>query len=229
MKVFITISALMAFVLLTGGSPLSAQPPGKAPEPAPRGEREGASAEPADPRAPGRPPMPRRGERPPEPGQRPMGFPGDQPPPRDDQDLPGFGGPDARPGGMPGFERRPRDGRFPMGPPGMPGNWQQMQEDDPEMYKLLTTDRELERQTVEMAEQYRRAPAADREKLKAGLSELVGKHFEVRQERRELQLKRMEEEIQRLRDAIKARNDSREKIVTERITELTGEANPLDF
>jgi hypothetical protein len=80
-----------------------------------------------------------------------------------------------------------------------------------------------------MAEQYRRAPAADREKLKVGLNELVGKHFEIRQERRELQLKRMEDEIQRLRDAIKARNDSRDKIVTERITELTGEANPLDF
>ena len=140
-------------------------------------------------------------------------------------------GPEGRPG-FPGFEGR-RDGRLPMGmgSPGIgrPPDWQRMQQEDPEMYQLLVSDDELDRQALEMAEQVRRAKPEEREKLKATLKDIVGKHFEVRQQRRELQLKRMEEEIQRLRDAIKTRNDAREDVVNKRITELTGDVNPLDF
>jgi uncharacterized coiled-coil DUF342 family protein len=102
-------------------------------------------------------------------------------------------------------------------------------QDDPEMYQLLMTDNDLDRQAVEKAGQLRNATSDTRDKVKAELAEIVGKHFEARQKRRELQLKRMEEEIQRLREAIGTRNDAREEIVNKRITELTGDANPLDF
>src|SRR5262245_49858036 len=220
MNVRFTVAGLLAGSLFTLGSSLSAQPPNDVPKPPQRGAQAPAAGEAEMPRAPGRNPMPRRGE---------------GPMPRDGQDRPGLDGrpgpdgrgPDGRPGRMSGLEGR-RDGRFPMGPPGpgmsgFPGDVRRLEQDDPEMYQLLTTDSDLERQTAEMADQYRRALPAEREKLKAGLGELIDKHFAVRQQRRELQLKRMEEEIQRLRDAIKARNDSREKIVNERITELTGE------
>jgi len=104
-----------------------------------------------------------------------------------------------------------------------------MQQDDPEMYKLLVSDNELDGQALEISEQLRRAPSEEREKLKTALKDVVNKHFEARQQRRELQLKRMEDEIKRLREAIEARNEAREEIVNKRITELTGEANPLDF
>ena len=104
-----------------------------------------------------------------------------------------------------------------------------MKQADPEMYELLVSDDELDRQAVELADQVRRAKPEDREKLKTELIAVVGKHFEVRQQRRELQLKRMEEEIQRLKGAIKTRNDARDEIVNKRLTELTGDANPLDF
>ena len=171
------------------------------------------------------PPMPR-------PGSPREGRPGE------------FGSPPRRPGtgndprgpfregeGRRGPEGRPGPG-FPGGPfgPGIPGqDLRRMQQDDPEMYKLLASDSELDGQALEISEQLRRAPSDEREKLKTALSDVVIKHFEVRQKRRELQLKRMEDEIKRLRDAIEARNAARDEIVNKRITELTGDANPLDF
>ena len=93
----------------------------------------------------------------------------------------------------------------------------------------MTQDAELERQTYQMAEQVRRASAENREKLTTQLTELVNKHFDVRQKRRELQLKRMEEELKRLRDAINERNEARAKIVKERMAELIGTPNKPEF
>jgi hypothetical protein len=190
-------------------------------------------------REPGKVP-PRRGEnRPGAEVRSEAGRPG-QPPLRGGEGrVPGrpeAEGVDGRPlnpdGRGPAFSR-PGEGRRPMGPLGpgmMPGqDLRRMQQEDPEMYDLLVADDELDRQALEKAEQVRRATTDDRERLKAELADVVGKHFEARQKRRELQLKRMEEEIQRLREAIKARNDAREDIVNKRITELTGDANPLDF
>ena len=78
-------------------------------------------------------------------------------------------------------------------------------------------------------EQLRRAASDQREKLKTQLTDLVNKHFDVRQQRRELQLKRMEDELARLRDAIKQRNEVRESLVKERLLELTGDPRDLGF
>jgi septum formation topological specificity factor MinE len=87
----------------------------------------------------------------------------------------------------------------------------------------------MERQTMELVAQVRRAAGDEREKLKKDVSDLVAKHFDVRQERRKLQLKRLEEELKRLRDAITKRDDSSDSIVKNRISELIGEPRELDF
>jgi hypothetical protein len=106
---------------------------------------------------------------------------------------------------------------------------------DPEMYALLKQDYELERRTRELAIQYRRAsggaPSAgwSRSEIRKHLGELVDEHFQVRQERRRLELKRLEEELKRLREAIQSRDESRETLVGERVTELLGEEDDLDF
>ena len=90
-------------------------------------------------------------------------------------------------------------------------------------------DYALDRQERELAMQYRRAPAGQRAAIKERLDELVDKHFEVRQERRLLELKRLEEELNRLREAIDRRNEARKELVGKRISELVGEENELDF
>jgi hypothetical protein len=104
-----------------------------------------------------------------------------------------------------------------------------LEEDDPEMYALVVEDSKLERETLAAAGRLRRAKPEERAKVNAELADVVARHFAARQKRRELQLKRMEEEIQRLREAIAARHEAREKIVAERIQQLIGEHDPLDF
>jgi hypothetical protein len=111
--------------------------------------------------------------------------------------------------------------------PGAPG-WEGPP-DDPEMRELVNRDADFEKQSFELAERIHRAPGEEREKLKSQLGELVNKHFDVRQQRRELQLKRMEDELKRLREAIAKRNESRQSIVKNRIGELVGDPQDRDF
>ena len=120
-------------------------------------------------------------------------------------------------------------GGFGGGGFGMRGGYGSFEPDDPEMRDLVRKDSEMERQTMELAAQYRRATSEERNKLKTEVSDLVAKHFELRQERRKLQLKRMEEELKRLRDAITKRDGSTDSIVKNRIAELIGEPRELDF
>ena len=115
------------------------------------------------------------------------------------------------------------------GPPRWPHHdWDDMQKNDPEMHELLKADQDLEREAREMAIQYRRAPKPQREEIKERIGKLVNKHFEVRQERRELELKRLEEELDRLRGAIERRNEARDQLVGQRLSQLLGE-DKLDF
>ena len=145
-------------------------------------------------------------------------------PPRDKE----FGGPSPFGGPADGNPFGP--GHRPSGPPRGPwGDFESLQKIDPEMYKLLKEDQDLEHQTRELVMQYRRAPSDQRDKLKAQITELVNKHFDVRQQHRSLQLKRLEGELQRLREVIDRRSKARKEIVEKRISELIGHEDELRF
>ena len=107
----------------------------------------------------------------------------------------------------------------------MPG----MHESDEEMSELQRSDFELEQRTMQRAHRYRLAKQEQKEELKTELAEVINKHFDVRQEKRELQLKRMEESLEKLREAIKKRADARDEIVEKRLGELVGERGELEF
>ena len=168
------------------------------------------------------------------PGRRPRpGQPGDfrrRPPPPPRPHPPG-----PPPGIVPGRHRHPEPrgphGRpLPPGPPRWPHHdWEALQKNDPEMHKLLRDDHDMERQTRELAMQYRRAPSQQRAAIRKQLDELVNSHFEVRQQRRLLELKRLEEELKRLHEDIDRRNEARQVLVGKRVSQLLGEDNDLDF
>ena len=173
----------------------------------------------------------RRGPRPP----RPEGQPGEPdwrqpgPPPGDDRFPrepnigPGPDGPPRRPGPFgPGQPPGPQPG----GP--RPG-WDGMGPPDPEMTKLFQTENELDRRTRELADAYPAAPQDQQAKLKQDLTDLVTKHFETRQQRRALELKRFEEELKRLRDAMDRREKDRQQLIDKRVTELLGVENEAGF
>lgn len=179
-------------------------------------------------RPPNDPGPPRRGER----GDRnrgPGGFdrqPGDF----------GRGGPNrpphefgSRDGHGPNANRPGPDGQGPGPGRRAPHGWQSMQQRDPEMFKMMKSDHDLNQEAIKLSQQFRRSPEDQRENLKTQLSEVVNKHFDVRQKRRALELKRVKKELDRLQSAIDRRNDARDEIVGRRVAELTGERNDLDF
>ena len=119
------------------------------------------------------------------------------------------------------------EGPQPPGPP--PGYSPRGREDfeslkmkDPELYKAIREDYDLEFQSREQADQFRRAGKGEQAKIKEKLLEIVNKHFEVRQQLRSLEVKRLEQQLKQLRDKIDQRAKDRKDIVAKRMIELTG-------
>ena len=104
-----------------------------------------------------------------------------------------------------------------------------MRQNDPELFKLLQEDTELDRRTHELGMQFRQAPPEQRERIKQEVHQLVTKQFEIRQQRRVLELKRVEGELQRLREAVERRAKAREQLIERRISELLGREDDLGF
>lgn len=97
------------------------------------------------------------------------------------------------------------------------------------MFKLLSQNMDLERQSRELAMQYQQAASGEREKIKQQIVELVNKHFDVRQERRALELKRLETQLQRLRETMEKRSKARKELVERRVSELIGREDEVGF
>jgi hypothetical protein len=74
--------------------------------------------------------------------------------------------------------------------------------------------------------QYRNATQTERGKIKSQVNELVNKQFDVRQQRRTLELKRLDEELKRLRELADRREKARKELIEKRVTELLGDDNP---
>ncbi len=173
----------------------------------------------------------------------PDGGPDDGPPPPDDRGgppgPPRDGGPDGGPGHRPSHALPDRGGP-PEPPPDGPGRgngepagppsstrWpyndpESMRTSDPEMYKLVKADEDLDRQSQDLAVQYRQAAPEKRKQIRQQIERVVNKHFEARQARRSLELKRLEEELQSFRDAIERRTKARKELVEKRISDLLG-------
>jgi hypothetical protein len=113
------------------------------------------------------------------------------------------------------------------GPPGF--DLERLAQDDPEMHELVKQDLENEKNALALAAKIRSVKPEEREKLRGELKVLVERHFKVRQDRRELQLRRMEEELKRLRTQIESREAIRGEIIAKRLAELIGEEKDLEF
>lgn len=94
---------------------------------------------------------------------------------------------------------------------------------DKEMQELVKKEQDFSKKTSELVASLKGATAEKKAEIKTQLIASVEAHFAVRQEQRELQLKRIEEEVKKLREAIEKRNTSKKEIIERRIAELTGE------
>lgn len=83
---------------------------------------------------------------------------------------------------------------------------------------------ELDRQAREAAgNMQREQDPAKKAQIKASLQALVAEQFQVRQQRRAAEMKRLEDEVMKLREALEKREKSKDAIIARRIAELTGE------
>jgi septum formation topological specificity factor MinE len=99
------------------------------------------------------------------------------------------------------------------------------------MIRLTQREQELDRKSRDLSDQLRRGRnvgADQKEQIKKQLADVVSRHFDVRQERRELELKRMEDEIERLRATVKSYREKREAAVQRRLSQLM-DVDDLDF
>ena len=101
---------------------------------------------------------------------------------------------------------------------------------DPQLKKLNQADAKMEKEAQDLIEQYRN-PATDdqRAETKAKLVELTKKHFDLRQERRSLEISHLEDRLSRVRAAIAKRNEARDLIVQIRVSQLLGELELDDW
>jgi len=107
---------------------------------------------------------------------------------------------------------------------GMAPGGDRLRETDPEMFELEQLDRRLDRESHELAEHYRRTPQGPaREEIRGKLREAVTRHFKARQERRELEVKRIEAQLDRLRGALERRSKEADTIIDRRMSQMLGE------
>ncbi|HET6880544.1 MAG TPA: hypothetical protein VFI31_10340 [Pirellulales bacterium] len=103
------------------------------------------------------------------------------------------------------------------------GEMDRLKQDDPEMFELAKADAEMDNQTRQLVDQFHRATNdADREQLRGKLVAVVENHFAVRQARRELEIKRLEQQLERLRAAVKKRYEERQKIIEQHVSQVLG-------
>jgi hypothetical protein len=102
--------------------------------------------------------------------------------------------------------------------------------DDPEAAKLAQAEAEVAQEAEQLSGKYESADKPDEQKrIRAELREVLAKQFNVQHQRRELELTRIEERVQKLRDQIKKRNEARESIIDRRLEQLINEAEGLGW
>jgi hypothetical protein len=101
---------------------------------------------------------------------------------------------------------------------------------DPEIAKMHASEASAEREVNNLVKGYAgTSDEAQRTKIKANLSTALEKQFELQQQRRELEVARIEAQLKKLRDLMKKRGDARQTIVEKRLDQLVRDAEGLGW
>ena len=96
-----------------------------------------------------------------------------------------------------------------------------MKKNDPERFKMLKEDAELDLKIKELARKFKNEKDGEqKEALRKEITELCTKHFEVRQKRRELDLSRMKAWLNQMEQGVEKSRQNKDKIIEQRIKSL---------
>jgi hypothetical protein len=101
---------------------------------------------------------------------------------------------------------------------------------DPESQDIYEKELKIEEEVNALVEQYRAEKDGDeRTKLKQKLNDISSRQFDIRQQNRALEVKRLEKELVRIRESIQQRTENRVQIIKHRAAQLLHEEDNLDF
>lgn len=96
-----------------------------------------------------------------------------------------------------------------------------IKKNDPERFKLLQEDVDLDRKIKELVRQFKiEKDGEKKETLRKEITELCAKHFDVRQQRRELDLARMKAWLNQIEQGVEKSRQNKDKIIEQRINSL---------
>ncbi len=96
-----------------------------------------------------------------------------------------------------------------------------MKRNDPERFKLLKEDAELDLKIKGLVRKFKTEKDGEqKEALRKEITELCTKHFDVRQQRRELDLARMKAWLNQMEQGIEKSRQNKDKIIEQRINSL---------
>ena len=99
-----------------------------------------------------------------------------------------------------------------------------LKEKDPDRYGRVAEEKRLERESRQLAQQYRKTEdEAEKTRLKGELQSLLYELFDYRQMNRKDEIERLEKRLAELREANQERLASKEEIVQRRLDALLGE------
>ncbi len=88
---------------------------------------------------------------------------------------------------------------------------------------------EYEIETKSLIEKLKKEDGAEKAQIKSSLQKAIGKLFDLKEKRRSLEIKRLEERLDELNKKLKIRKQNKDEIIKRRMQELLGEENYLEW
>jgi hypothetical protein len=105
-----------------------------------------------------------------------------------------------------------------------------LKERDPERFEQMMKERQMEKEVKELSLQYRKSQNNDeKETIKKQIKTNLEKLFDFREAKREEDIKRMEQELNKLKEKMKSRKANRDKIIERHEKEMLGEEDDLGW
>lgn len=96
-------------------------------------------------------------------------------------------------------------------------------ENDEKIEADMVREIALEYDTKKLSRKYEKASDADKAAIKADLKAKLGELFDLKQKSQQVRVQRMERELAQLKKKLETRKASKDKIVQERLSQMTGE------
>jgi len=104
-----------------------------------------------------------------------------------------------------------------------------LEKENTEMYKILLKAIQLEDKSMTLAEQYRKASQSEKDKIIKDLKTVLNELFDLREKEREYRIKELEKEIAYLKELLEQRKSHKEEIIQEKLDDLTGKNEWLQW